>query len=179
VIDQAPATIRTYRTGRSIALLAPQLDAIAIEDIACALSRQCRFVGHAAFHYSVAQHSILASYWVPREAALPALLHDGQEAYLGDVSGPLKGTALMAGYRVLEALWQRTIFHRFGLYGPVPACVHEADAQLLCLEQVVLQGTAGAPPAWAEPWVAWITPWTPDQAEEWFLFRFRALTAER
>ncbi len=176
MIDQAPATIRTYRTGRTIALLAPRGAEIAIEDIACALSRQCRFVGHTAFHYSVAQHSVLASHLVPPEAALWALLHDASEAYLGDVSSPLKRTPLLAQYRALEALWERTIFHRFGLSGDVPACVHEADAQLLCLEQAVLQGGVERP-AGAH---LWVVPWDPiELAEERFLARFCVLTAER
>lgn len=165
------ATLRTYRTGREVSLLWPRSAAIAIEDIACALSRQCRFVGHVAWPYSVAQHSVLASFLVPRSAALWALLHDASEAYLGDVSLPLKATPVMARYRALEALWERTIFDRFGLHGPVPACVAAADAELLRVEQKVLQFATGP----AEAVRLGVVPWTAPEAEERFLARFHAV----
>ena len=67
---------------------------IDIRDIAHALSNTCRFNGHCSRFYSVAEHSILVSSEIEKvfgiKAALPALLHDATEAYMPDVSKPLK-----------------------------------------------------------------------------------------
>lgn len=174
--SQTLATIRTYRTGRDVSLLWPDADAIAIEDIACALSRQCRFVGHTAWHYSVAQHSIAASHLVPDDAALWALLHDAPEAYLGDVSAPLKGTPIMARYRALEGLWESAIAWRFSLRGQMPACVKTIDQELCDYEMAVLFKTGTAIPARVHQY---LLPWPPETAESRFLARFAELTAER
>jgi len=83
-------------TGRRLDLTGSTADDIHPQDIAQGLSRACRFAGQTTAFYSVAQHSVLASYHVPPEDALHALLHDAAEAYLGDLTGPLK--RLLASY---------------------------------------------------------------------------------
>ena len=60
-----------------------------IYSIAYSLSFINRFTGHAGA-YSVAQHSILVAQHLPEEFKLSGLLHDATEAYLSDVSSPLK-----------------------------------------------------------------------------------------
>lgn len=79
-------------TGEKIYLLDPKPGQIKIEDIAVALSRIPRFVGHTRSDmpaYSVAQHSVLVSQICP-EYPLAALLHDAHETYIGDISSPMK-----------------------------------------------------------------------------------------
>lgn len=75
--------------------LNPRLDTVRIDDIAHALSLVCRYSGHVDVHYSVAQHSVEVSLHLEQMGASPlcqlmGLLHDGEEAYFGDMSSPLK-----------------------------------------------------------------------------------------
>ena len=78
-------------TGRRVHIAAPLPEEIDVEDIAHALSHTCRFAGHVPVYYSVAQHSVLVSELIEgRRAALWGLLHDASEAYLHDLTRPLK-----------------------------------------------------------------------------------------
>lgn len=124
--------IRTY-TGIEMNPLAPRPEDIALEDIAQALSLQCRFMGQIPNLYSVAQHSVLVSRIVPREDALWGLLHDAAEAYLGDLSRPLKRHPIMQDYCAAEARVLDCVGQRFGL-GPMPASVVVADRIALATE---------------------------------------------
>jgi uncharacterized protein len=69
----------------------PSPEHVSIEDIAVSLSRQARFNGHTKFPYWVATHAVDVSRLVAPEYALPALLHDSAESYMGDMIAPLKG----------------------------------------------------------------------------------------
>jgi hypothetical protein len=89
--------IQTF-TGKRFDLLNPQPEMVCTEDIAHHLSLLNRFTGATRFPYSVAQHSVLMSHIVPPELAKAALLHDAHEAYVGDVSAPLKGAMAEASY---------------------------------------------------------------------------------
>lgn len=73
----------------------PDPNDIRIDDIAHALSLICRYNGHTDVHYSVAQHCIvvvdrLKTMKAPFKAQLMGLLHDSEEAYLGDMVSPVK-----------------------------------------------------------------------------------------
>lgn len=81
--------IETY-TGKRFDYENIESNIIDITDIAHALSNTCRFNGHSSEFYSVAEHSINVALATPRHM-LPALLHDATEAYMPDVSKPLKG----------------------------------------------------------------------------------------
>lgn len=120
-------------TGRYFSFVNPDPNSICIEDIATGLSRICRFTGHTRSFYSVAQHSVLVSHLVPSEHALAGLLHDASEAYLGDVSSPLK--QLLPEYRELERKVEQAIATRFGLTLPLHPSVKKVDLQMLVTER--------------------------------------------
>lgn len=77
-------------SGQVINLLDPDPDSITIEDIACGLSKNCRFNGQLKQWYSVAEHSIHVMALVPDHLKKQALLHDATEAFICDVPTPLK-----------------------------------------------------------------------------------------
>lgn len=87
-------------SGNRFYPLEPRIDRVAIEDIAHGLAYQCRFNGQTREFYSVAQHSLVVASLVPPHLRLAALLHDGAEAYLGDMVKPLK--VLLPAFAAIE-----------------------------------------------------------------------------
>lgn len=172
------AWILTY-TGRRFWPLEPRAEDVFIEDIAHALSCICRFTGHVREFYSVAQHCFEASLAVPLEHALGALLHDASEAYLCDIARPVKNSPTMQGYRDAEAVLERVIAERFNVVTYSPE-IKDVDDRLLVTEARDLMPKNAH---WkfdqsrAYP-TAIDDLWTPKQAEELFLIRFRHLTTE-
>lgn len=147
---------------------------ILVEDIAHALAHMCRFGGHVKEFYSVAQHSVLVSRVVP---TMEALMHDAPEAYLGDVTRPLK--ALLPDYQFIESRVERVVLSAFGVALPMSAEVKMADNVLLATERRDLM------PFCAEPWECLkgveplpdeIVPWSPEDAKRAFIARFRELS---
>lgn len=72
-----------------------QSEHIFINDIALALSKQCRYNGNVNGFYSVAEHCILlakhaTSLNKPKGFVLQILLHDAAEAYIGDIAYHIK-----------------------------------------------------------------------------------------
>ncbi len=173
--------ITTY-SGISFWPLLPNPDDIRIDDIAHALSNQCRFVGHTRLFYSVAEHSVRVSQLCRPEDALWGLLHDASEAYLSDVAAPLKELSQFESYRAAERLLQRLIAQRFGLAPVQPASVGEADRRMLQIEMRDLLGRTdaevpnGGP---AKGRLAITAPWQPRVAKARFLGRFRELCWKR
>lgn len=89
--------MQTY-SGRVVHLVNPRADEIHIADIAHALSQTCRFAGHTPVFHSVAHHSVLVADLLgpDQRLALWGLLHDASEAYLHDLTRPLKRVLNMA-----------------------------------------------------------------------------------
>lgn len=163
----------------------PRPEEIDIEDIAHALSMQCRFSGHTSEFYSVAQHSVITSFQCDPADALWGLLHDASEAYLLDVPTPVKRHPMMAEYRSADRTILMAVADRFGLpwYGPdgPPLSVHEADRRALVTE--ARRFMHGGVEGWREEYRA-IEPipvdliaLPPGEARELFLNRFHEIAA--
>lgn len=127
-------------SGEEFWFLNPALETIKIEDIAASLSKSCRYVGHCRHFYSVAQHSVIVSHMVPPELALEGLLHDASEAYLGDISAPLKRQ--LPEYQAIEGIVESAIAKKFRLMYNLdlgwPSAVKKADVDILALEKKLL-----------------------------------------
>lgn len=134
--EQTESCITTV-AGKFFDILKPEEYEFEIDEIATALSNLCRYTGHVNRFYSVAEHSVLVSRLLPDNLALCGLLHDASEAYLGDVSSPLK--KLLPEYRKIEDRVQEAIAKQFDLPYPYPHSVHEADKRMYWQER---QGVA-------------------------------------
>lgn len=172
VYDKSGPYIQTY-SGELVYFLDPDPDTIQIHDIAHALARLCRYVGHTSAFYSVAQHSVLAA----REAAdrglgveviQAALMHDAAEAYVGDVSSPLK--SILSEYVDIERRVWGAIARRFRLPGAIPDAVHRIDKAMLMAEAPKLLGAPRGPgwPHGVSPARVPIEPWPVERAEDEF-----------
>lgn len=131
-------TILTF-TGVTWNLEAPRAVDVRLVDIAHALSHLCRYTGHTRWFYSVGQHSwimarALETAYPDRPAvALWGLLHDAPEAYLGDVTRPLKAM-LGERYTALEEAHERAIMAGLGL--PMPTEEERAIVKVYDLAMV-------------------------------------------
>ena len=170
--DENSAWIQTY-SGRRFNPTNPNPDAIVIQDVAHALSMQCRFSGHVKKFYSVAQHSVGVSYLCDKKDALWGLLHDASEAYLVDVPKPLKLSGKFDAYIEFEKNMMQAVCKKFNLSEEEPPSVKEADQLMLSIEAEQLMKplrkdwvyTKKAPPFS-------INPLNPEDAERLFLKRF-------
>ena len=116
--------------GRAYHPLRPDPAIVDIRDIAHSLSHQPRYLGHTVALYVVAQHSVILSHLVAPSSALAALLHDAEEAYLGDLIAPAKDLPAMAPFRAAAAAWRAVILQRYGLAAQLPPDVEELDIRL-------------------------------------------------
>jgi hypothetical protein len=131
--------ITTYM-GEDFLPLAPEDNQIHIEDIAHALSLMCRANGHFVRFYSVAQHSIncaneAKARGLSAKVQIACLLHDASEAYLSDITRPVKSH--LPNYREIEKRLQDTIYNKF-LGSPLTdeetVYINEIDHDILVCE---------------------------------------------
>lgn len=107
--------IMTY-THKMFDPLQPDPQLIDIRDIAHALSMLCRANGHFRSFYSVGQHCINCALEAKargysRRVQLGCLLHDASEAYLADVTRPVKQE--LPRYKQIEEPLQKLIWQTF------------------------------------------------------------------
>lgn len=169
-------------TGKMFDPLDPDSSLIDIRDIAHALSLLCRANGHFPTFYSVAQHSLAClreaeALGESRRIRLACLLHDASEAYLSDVTRPVK--AVMPMYLELEAPLQEAIWNKW-LCSPLTdeerKRVFAIDDALLYHEFMAHTGLAVAdqvPPIVSSPVFAFVEF---GKVEQEFLDAFHALT---
>jgi hypothetical protein len=109
--------ITTYKKHR-FSPLNPQAEDIDIEDIAHALSLMCRANGHFARFFSIARHCVNCcregmARRESREVLLALLLHDAAEAYISDLTRPVK--IGLPEYVQIEERLQAIIWQRFNV----------------------------------------------------------------
>lgn len=123
-VRDSPTSIAGWPSGDYIDLARPHPDSLHVPDIANGLAMTCRFAGQVRRFYSVAEHSVFVLDLLKRVYGVQnadilrwALLHDAQEAYIGDVTAPLKRALSEAGggYAPIEAAFEAAVAERFSL----------------------------------------------------------------
>lgn len=163
--------IQTY-TGKAFDLANPQPEQLDPHDIVHALAHIGRYTGHARDFYSVAEHTcsvVTEATHIARneegygDASVRlvgqfALLHDAAEAYVGDVSAPLKRTPELAGFRAIERVVEEAVLAKFfpefdtlddSPKATIREIVKRADIRMLATEAAVLLGDP--PRSWNLP----------------------------
>lgn len=122
--------IQTYK-GKKFRLNDPVFD---IEEIAHALSLQCRFTGHIKNFYSVAEHSILVAGIAShlKGDKFEGLMHDAHEAYFSDLASPWK--AVVPDYKNWEKKLEGAMRRQFNLIPVISELVKKADWVALFIE---------------------------------------------
>jgi len=136
-------------TGVRFDLWKPRPEDVNIEDIAHALSLQGRFNGHSEFFWSVAQHSLLVADYLfnkyhDSRIAMLGLLHDAAEAYIGDITTPIK--AMFPQVRLLEDRIMPVIYLGLCVCSPTSIerrAVKDADITVLGAEAMVMMKSGG------------------------------------
>lgn len=163
--------IHTF-TGREFWPMDPRAAEVDIEDIAHALSMQCRYAGHGLQFYSVAEHSVLIACKCSPPNRLHALLHDASEAYLVDVPWPVK--AFLPGYKEAEARVMASVWDRYGMHHGNPYEVDSLDHNIIADEMA--QNMVRPDPAYDNPLGIDLNFWSPKEAKAAFLLMFYELT---
>lgn len=118
-----------------------------LADVAHALAQINRFTGHCRRPYSVAEHSLLVLDIIEHLFApasvhcrLAALMHDAHEAYVGDLSTPMKRT-VGDGWALVEHRMERTLRSAWVLHTAAfehAAIIKQADLIALATERAQL-----------------------------------------
>jgi hypothetical protein len=175
-------------SGEVLWPLRPTPDPIRIEDIAHGLSNKCRYNGQCLF-YSVAEHSVHMADWCLQNKfrgsrhALHALLHDAAEAYLPDVTSPIK--PMFPGFKGCEDRLLDSVYVSLGINPPSPdvsKLVKSIDSRIILNERAAVLPNHRSDVHWGptedlEPLSGvYIYRWPPDEAYDNFMNIFLELT---
>lgn len=176
--------IQTYKAAL-VNPLEMRVDDINIEDIAHALALTNRFTGHTPYPYSVAQHSVIVSCLCDDGCKMWGLLHDAPEAYMADISRPVKQYLDKASGGLIkrtENAIMAKVCQKFGLSSFEPDSVKRADNDALANEAFSFFGHTEGYKKWQHRFENGymrfpkpVIPVTWEQAEKDFLRRFRDL----
>lgn len=146
-------------SGTAVDLIQPDPETIRLDDIAHHIARIHRYTGGT--EWSVAAHSLCVAMLVPAEFRLEALLHDAHEAYVGDVSSPMKAAMRsltfikareppnyepVSAFDLIEESFERVVREKFGLPPEKSDEVHRADMVMRATERRVF--LRNSPKAW-------------------------------
>lgn len=139
------AWIETY-TGKFVNPLNLKPEDIEIADIIHALSLICRFNGHCRRFYSVAEHSLRVAGVIYHEPHtdkdfLAGLLHDASEAYLSDITRPVKYSLPII--KAIESKITYVINEKYGILNANWKLVKYADNVMLAEEAFRLMRSKG------------------------------------
>lgn len=175
-VNMAHGPTITLASGKIFDFLNPHGSDFDIHDVAHGLAHVCRYAGQCRDFYSVAEHSLLVSD-VVTEYRYEALLHDAAEAFIGDITRPLK--QLLPEYKRIEAEVEDAVADRFSLDRGYRSVVKAADLSVLAAEQA--QVMAAGTDAWAAeaniiPADIVVRYLAPREAKRQFLERFAELS---
>lgn len=188
IVHDPSGWVETYM-GEKFHITRPSPDAICIDDIAHALSNQCRFNGHCKTFYSVAEHSVLMAQrhllYTPDDHTLllAMLLHDAAEAYLGDFCRGVK--IALPVLKTVEKSIQDVIWEHYKIpeESYTDPRIDNYDKRILLDERRHLfspatrhiWGNENLEPLWIK-----IESWNPEEAKKQFLcFFWKIETARR
>lgn len=146
-----------------------------IETISHACAQINRFTGHCIRPYSVAEHQLLCAdlaerLELPPIAQLACLMHDAHEAFVGDVSAPVKGE-IYGEWQPFEAEQARMLRRWFGLQSAFVSWreqVHAIDMLALATERRDLTAYR---PGKSLPWACLDTPGREVPPADWIDLR--------
>lgn len=194
----SPSKVRMATTemhsGTVFDLLNPVAEQVLVSDIAHHLAHICRFGGGTPRFYSVAEHSIMVMRYVEMRGGSPsdllaALLHDGHEAYIGDVTTPVK-EMLGARYIDLRDRLDGAIAEKFGirLADFHSRLVREADQAMLATEAHYYMISGGEGEHWGGRLME-MTPFdlalnrpkmlSPNAAKDEFVYQYNKIIASQ
>jgi len=150
-------------TGRAIDLTLRQDNDFVVNDIAHALSMQCRFHGHTRQFYSYAQHCVMVSKMVHVEFRLEALFFEAARVYRNN-----------------DKKLKSKIFEQFGIQSSEFSAREIAHASLIMKATERRDLMAPSDDVWPDivgisPRAATITPLMPAAAEMIFLKQYKEL----
>ena len=190
------------RSGLDVDPLALSIDEVLLEDIAHHLAIINRYNGASSKPYSVAQHSVKCAQLAEAAklgplVAMGALLHDAQEAYLGDVVKPIKsrvftvpgdhtyhGEGATFEWSEIEGRTLGVVCLGLGILPKDTVClpeVHEIDRVILSYEMKALGFPEDAIPTppfplwWSDEIEVRIRPWRWETARDAFMQRWTRL----